>query len=429
MTQHTPINAGDITQYMNGLAQDLHGRKSEIRLASHEARNDALMKMATALEAHQDTVLAANKIDYAAAEQKGLSGAMLDRLTLTPARIMAIAESLRSIASLPDPVGTVDKSWQQPNGLEFSQVRTPIGLIGIIYESRPNVTADAAGLCIKSGNAFILRGGSESYNSSNAIFDALKIGASQSALKQLPGHIVQTTDRNAVGQLLSGLDGRVDLIIPRGGKSLVARVQQDARVPVLSHLDGLCHTYIHSKADLVKAKALVLNAKMRRTGICGATETVLVDAAIAKDALAEIIPALQDKGCECRVDKAVQAFGFTGTISASDTDFHTEHLAPIVNIAVVADIDAAIAHIDHYGSAHTDCIVTEDESAAQRFLSRVDSAIVMHNTSTQFADGGEFGFGAEIGIATGRLHARGPVGAQHLTTYKYQVIGSGQVRP
>jgi glutamate-5-semialdehyde dehydrogenase len=349
-------------------------------------------------------------------------------LELNEARIEGIAVGLEEIAALPEPVGSIDETWTQPNGLEFAKVRVPIGVIGMIYESRPNVTADAGALCVKSGNACILRGGSEGINSSRAIHAALIAGLEKAGLLAHAIQLIATTDRSAVGHLLGGLEGCVDLIIPRGGKSLISRVQSDARVPVLAHLEGLCHTYIHAKADLDKAEAIILNAKLRRTGVCGSTETMLIDASIAQTALPRLATALIEKGCELRGDKAGQLIE-PAIKPAADNDYFTEHLAPILNIRIVENINEALNHIAHYGSGHTDSIVTEDIDAAARFLRDVDSAICMHNTSTQFADGGQFGFGAEIGIATGRLHARGPVGAQHLTTYKYQVRGDGQVRP
>ena len=327
-----------------------------------------------------------------------------------------------------DPVGAVDKTWTQPNGLKFAKVRVPIGVIGMIYESRPNVTADAGALCLKSGNACILRGGSESARSNRAIHTALMAGLEEAGLPQTAIQLIQTTDRAAVGLLLQGLGECVDLIIPRGGKSLIARVQKDARVPVLAHLEGLCHSYVDGRADIAKALEVVENAKLRRTGVCGSTETLLVDVAIAADFLPQIHVRLTARDCELRGD--ARACAITPDITpATDEDFRTEHLAAILNVAIVGGVEGALAHIAEYSSGHTDAIITEDAQAAQRFLNDVDSAIVVHNASTQYADGGEFGFGAEIGIATGRLHARGPVGAEHLTTYKYQIRGDGQTRP
>ena len=418
----------DLTAYMAALGTQARAAAAALRLATSEQKIRALKRMADEIRRAQADILAANAMDMTKAETKGISGSFLDRLKLDADRVESIATGLEEIAALPEPVGSVDETWTQPNGLKFSKVRVPIGVIGMIYESRPNVTADAGALCVKSGNACILRGGSEGANSSRAIHQALLKGLESTGL---PAHAIQliaTTDRAAVGHLLGGLDGNVDLIIPRGGKSLIARVQSDARVPVLAHLEGLCHTYIHSGADLDKAEAIILNAKLRRTGVCGSTETMLIDSEIAPLALPRLASALTGKGCELRGDKASQLLHST-IKPAADNDYFTEHLAPILNIRIVKDINEALTHIAHYGSGHTDSIVTEEKSAAARFLRDVDSAICMHNTSTQFADGGQFGFGAEIGIATGRLHARGPVGAQHLTTYKYTVEGNGQVRP
>jgi len=418
----------DLSGYMASLGQNAREATKALRLASGETKSAALKAMATEIEAEQDTILAANALDLKGGIKKGLSAAMMDRLKLDKDRIAGIASGLRAIAALPETVGTLDEAWTQPNGLKFSKVRVPIGVIGMIYESRPNVTADAGGLCVKSGNACILRGGSESAHSSAAIHKALERGLESAGLPKTAIQMIATTDRAAVGHLLGGLDGHVDLIIPRGGKSLISRVQSDARVPVLAHLEGLCHTYVHAGADLEKAKVIILNAKLRRTGVCGSTETVLLDTAIADSFLPELAKILNGESCEIRADESLT--GLSPLVGlATDDDYFTEHLAAILNIKRVVNIEAAIAHIGHYGSGHTDAIITEDAEAAAQFLSEVDSAIVMHNASTQFADGGEFGFGAEIGIATGRLHARGPVGAQHLTTYKYTVEGNGQVRP
>ena len=418
----------DLAEYMAVLGEQARAAAAELRLAASEQKKQALHYMATAIREAKEDILAANAIDMGKAEIKGISGSFLDRLKLDAGRIDGIAVGLEDIAALPEPVGSVDEIWTQPNGLTFSKVRVPIGVIGMIYESRPNVTADAGALCVKSGNACILRGGSEGINSSRAIHQTLIYGLEKAGLSSNAIQLIATTDRTAVGHLLGGLNSSVDLIIPRGGKSLIARVQSDARVPVLAHLEGLCHTYIHAGADLDKAEAIILNAKLRRTGVCGSTETMLIDAQIAQTALPRLAKALAEKGCELRGDKASQLL-HSAIKPAADNDYFTEHLAPILNIRIVENIDAALTHIAHYGSGHTDSIVTEDKTAATRFLRDVDSAICMHNTSTQFADGGQFGFGAEIGIATGRLHARGPVGAQHLTTYKYQVEGDGHVRP
>ena len=362
-----------------------------------------------------------------AAAKKGLSVSLLDRLKLDADRVEGIAAGLEAIAALPDPIGAVETEWTQPNGLHFSKVRVPLGVIGMIYESRPNVTADAGGLCVKSGNACVLRGGSESVRSNKAIHAALQLGLSEAGLPETAINLVQTTDRAAVGHMLDGLNATIDLIIPRGGKGLVSRVQKEARVPVLSHEDGLNHSYVHKGAQIDLAVTVVENAKLRRTSVCGSTETVLVDEDIAATFLPALEKAIGGK-CELRADARASAYLETANL-ASDEDFATEYLAPILNISIVDNIDAALAHISKYGSGHTDAILTDDADAAQIFLDRVDSAIVLQNASTQYADGGEFGFGAEIGIATGRIHARGPVGAQHLTSYKYQVRGTGQVRP
>ncbi len=376
----------------------------------------------------QAGILAANAKDMAAARQKGLSAAMLDRLQLNAERVAAMADGLLAIDALNDPVGEVIADWQRPNGLRIQRVRVPLGVIGIIYESRPNVTADAGGLCLKSGNAVILRGGSESFHSSRAIHACLVAGLESAGLPADAVQMIPTTSRDAVGALLSGLDGNVDVIVPRGGKNLIARVQADARVPVIGHLEGLCHVYVHKSANIQMARDVVLNAKMRRTGICGAAETLLLD----RDALAAHFPAIADAlieaGCELRGDAAVCAAD-ARVRPASDADWTTEYLDAILSVAAVDDIDAAIAHIERYGSGHTEAIIAEDAAAVERFFSDLDSAILLHNASTQFADGGEFGMGAEIGIATGRIHARGPVGAEQLTSYKYVVRGSGQTRP
>ena len=400
---------------------------AQLRIATEETRNAGLMAMATHVRAAQDEIFKANDEDMQAAAEKGLSAPLLDRLKLDADRIEGIALGLEAIAALPDPIGAVETEWTQPNGLHFSKVRVPLGVIGMIYESRPNVTADAGGLCVKSGNACILRGGSESVRSNRAIHSALQSGLRMAGLPEAAINLVQTTDRAAVGFMLDGLNAAIDLIIPRGGKGLVSRVQKEARIPVLAHEDGLNHSYVHKSAQIDLAVQVIENAKLRRTSVCGSTETVLVDAEIS----AVFLPALEHaigEHCELRAD--VRAMPYLKTaIAASETDFNTEHLAPILNIAVVDNIDSALSHIEKHGSGHTDAILAEDPKAAQIFLDRVDSAIVLHNASTQYADGGEFGFGAEIGIATGRIHARGPVGAQHLTSYKYQVRGTGQVRP
>lgn len=403
------------------------GRVAQRELArlSDAQKAAALHSAADALRAAADTVLAANAQDLAAGEANGLSPAMLDRLRLDPARLAGIAAAVDQVADLPDPVGQVIDSTVRPNGLSLSRVRVPIGLIGIIYESRPNVTADAAALCLRSGNAVLLRGGSEAVHSNRAILTALQQGLAAAGVPADAVQLVPTQDRAAVGAMLTAA-GLIDMIVPRGGKSLVARVQADARVPVLAHLDGICHTYLHQSADPVMARAVVLNAKMRRTGICGATETVLLDAAFP--GAQDVVCALLDAGCEVRGDARAVALD-PRVVPATTEDWDTEYLDAVVSVAVVDGLDAALAHIAAHSSAHTDAIVTSDDAAAERFLNEVDSAIVMVNASTQFADGGEFGLGAEIGIATGRLHARGPVALEGLTTYKWQVRGTGQVRP
>ncbi len=396
--------------------------------AATEAKNAALGAMAAAIHARTGEILDANAKDVENAGKAGRTDAFIDRLALDGDRVEAIAAGLEAIAGLPDPVGSVMAEWERPNGLRISRVRVPIGVIGIIYESRPNVTADAGALCMKSGNAAILRGGSDSFHSSGILVDCLRKGLEEAGLPADAIQMVPTTDRAAVGEMLRGLDGNIDLIVPRGGKSLVARVQEEARVPVFAHLEGICHTYIDRDADPEKAVSVTLNAKMRRPGICGATETALVDAAGAERLLAPVVKALLDAGCEVRGDAATQAVD-PRVKPASEEDWDTEYLAPVISVKTVDGVEEAIAHIARHGSHHTDAIITENDETAERFLREVDSAIVMRNASTQFADGGEFGFGAEIGIATGRMHARGPVGLEQLTTFKYQVRGDGQTRP
>lgn len=429
MTIQLPLAAHDagLAGIMMAMGVSARAASHEVMKAGPDKRTAALKAMAARIRAAAPALLEANKEDMAAANAKGISGAMLDRLELTPSRIEAMAQGVEDVANLPDPVGAVLATWTRPNGLEMSRVRGPIGVIGIIYESRPNVTADAGALCLRAANAVILRGGSESLKSSRAIADCMRAGLADVGLPSDAIQLVQTADRAAVGHILSGLGGKLDVVVPRGGKSLVARVQEEARVPVIGHLEGLCHTYIHAKADPDKAEAIILNAKLRRVGVCGSTETMLIDATIAPNLLPRLAKALEAKGCELRGDERARAI--YPMAAASEEDWTTEYLAPILSIAVVENVDGAMAHIARYGSQHTDSIVTEDKSAAERFLAEVDSAIVVHNTSTQFADGGEFGFGGEIGIATGRLHARGPVGAEQLTIFKYVVRGTGQTRP
>jgi glutamate-5-semialdehyde dehydrogenase len=403
------------------------GRQAQLQLArlSSAQRAEGLRAAAQAIRAQAAEILAANAQDMAAGAARGLSGAMLDRLKLDPERLSGIADAVAAIADLPDPVGQEIDRTSRPNGLILSRVRVPIGLIGIIYESRPNVTADAAALCLRSGNAVLLRGGSEAVHSNRAIHAALVSGLDEAGIPAEAVQLMPTQDRAAVGAMLTAA-GLIDMIVPRGGKSLVARVQADARVPVLAHLDGINHTYIHAAADPAKAKAIALNAKLRRTGVCGAMETLLIDALYPESA--GLVAALIDAGCELRGDSRACALDHR-IAPASDADWDTEYLEAILSVAVVDGPEAAMGHIARHGSHHTDAIVTEDQAVAERFLDEVDSAIVMHNASSQFADGGEFGLGAEIGIATGRLHARGPVALEGLTTYKWLVRGTGQVRP
>ena len=399
-----------------------------LRLADAATRTRAIAAMAAAVRAASGEILAANARDVAAAKQAGLAPAMVDRLLLDAARVEAMARGLETVAAIPDPLGVETERWDRPNGLDIARVRTPIGVIAIIYESRPNVTADAAALCIRSGNAVILRGGSECLASNLAIHAAVVSGLAAAGLPDACVQAVRTTDRAAVGLILGGLDGAIDLIVPRGGKSLVARVRAEARAPVLGHLEGINHVFLHASADLAKASAIAVNAKLRRVSVCGAAETLLVDSADAQRLLPPVAKALTDAGCELRGDARARSL-VPGMAEATEDDWSTEYLAPILSVAVVDGVDGAAAHIAAYGSAHTDAIVAEDLVAAERFATLVDSAIVLINASTQYADGAEFGFGAEIGIATDRLHARGPVGAEQLTTYKYVVRGTGQTRP
>jgi len=417
----------------DGLKAELRERGTQARAAARilrqtsvEKRNAALYAAADALHGFTVNILEANEQDLENAST--LTAAMRDRLKLDVSHIDAMATGIEAIAALPDPVGRELARWQRPNGLDIARISTPIGVIGIVYESRPNVTADAGALCLKSGNAVILRGGSESLRSSMAIHAALEAGLQEAGLPKAAIQLIRTPDRAVVGEMLKGLDGAIDLIIPRGGKSLVARVQEEARVPVLAHLEGICHVYIHAKADLAKARAIVVNAKMRRTGVCGAVETILIDRAILKSHGAAILEDLAKAGCEIRGDDAVCA-AFPSARTATEEDWRTEYLDAIVSVRVVDGVDDAIRHIETYGSQHTEAIVTEDAQAAEHFLRALDSAIVLWNASTQFADGGEFGMGAEIGIGTGKLHARGPVGVEQLTTFRYVVRGTGQIRP
>jgi glutamate-5-semialdehyde dehydrogenase len=399
----------------------------QLAQASTATKNFALQAAADALRANAPQILAANEGDMRAATERGLSSAMLDRLKLDAARVADIATGIEAIIQLPDPIGTLLAEWTRPNGMLIQRVRVPLGVIGIIYESRPNVTADAGALCLKSGNAVILRGGTESHASSKAIHACLVAGLKAAGLPEAAIQLVPTTDRAAVGYLLSDMTDYIDVIVPRGGKSLIARVQQDARVPVIGHLEGNCHVYVDQDADVNMARDIVKNAKLRRTGICGSAETVLFDSACAKTHIAPVIKALLDAKCEVRGDQSVQNLD-QRVVPAKEDDWYTEYLDAIIAAKVVDGVEGAIAHIAKYGSAHTESIVTNNAATAERFLNGVDSAIVLHNASTQFADGGEFGMGAEIGISTDKFHARGPVGVEQLTSYKYLVRGTGQVR-
>jgi glutamate-5-semialdehyde dehydrogenase len=412
---------------MINMGQKAKSASEVLALATKDTKNAALMASATFIRQQKEIILAANKDDMDAAKKRDLSEAMLDRLFLDETRIEAMANSIEDIAKLPDPIGDILEVKERPNGLKISRIRVPIGVIGIIYESRPNVTADAGMLCLKSGNASILRCGSESAHSSHAIHSCLTQGLVQAGLPETAIQLIPTQDRQAVGELLS-LSDYVDIIVPRGGKSLIARVQLDSRVPVMAHLDGICHVYIDAHAQLDKAIDITVNAKMRRTGVCGSAETLLIDRAITKSHLPFILKALLKEGCEIRGDKEIMEID-PSIIEASELDWKTEYLDAIISVKVVDGVDGAINHIAKYGSQHTESIITENRKNAEKFLTCVDSAIVMHNASTQFADGGEFGFGAEIGISTDKFHARGPVGADQLTSYKYVVRGNGQTRP
>jgi len=427
MSTPDPVSDRDLHGAMTRLGEGARRAAGELALATTGAKNDALRAAAASLRAETAALLAANAKDVEAAKADGISHAMLDRLSLDEARTESMAATLEDIAALADPVGEVMAEWTRPNGLRIARVRVPLGVVGIIYESRPNVTADAGGLCLKSGNAAILRGGSESFHSSRAIMQCLQHGLRLAALPGAAIQLVPTRDRAAVGEMLTMTES-IDVIVPRGGKSLIERVQNESRIPVIAHLEGNCHVYVDGDADADMALAVVFNAKMRRTGICGAAESLLVDRPVAGTILPRIIDKLDAAGCEIRGDAATQALD-SRVRAASAADWESEYLDAIIAVKQVDGVDSAIDHINRFGSHHTDAIVTRNEATAERFLARVDSAIVLHNASTQFADGGEFGMGAEIGISTGRLHARGPVGVEQLTTYKYMVHGSGQVRP
>jgi glutamate-5-semialdehyde dehydrogenase len=420
--------SSDIAAVMRDMGVRARRAARVLALAPTERKDAALAAMARALRARSAEIVAANAEDIAEAKAGGTTPAFLDRLALGPKGVEAMAAGLEVVRDLPDPVGAVMDSWTRPNGMTIERVRVPLGVIGVIYESRPNVTADAGALCLKAGNAAILRGGSDSFRSARAIHALLAQGLRDAGLPEDAIQLVPTRDRAAVGEMLRGLDGAIDVIVPRGGKGLVARVQAEARVPVFAHLEGVCHVYVDKAADLDMAKQIVLNAKMRRTGVCGAAETLLIDRAVAATHLKPLVAMLLDAGCEVRGDAAVQAAD-TRAKPASEEDWPAEYLDAVIAAKVVDGLDAAIAHIERYGSHHTDAVVTDDMAAAEKFLAEVDSAIVLHNASTQFADGGEFGFGAEIGISTGRMHARGPVGVEQLTTFKYRIRGSGQTRP
>ena len=419
--------AGELVREMLRIGEAAKRATASLAGADADAKNTALRAAAAAIRDDRDVILAENAKDLDAAERDGMAPAFVDRLRLTDERVEAMAAGLDDVAELPDPVGTVLAEWERPNGLKIARVRVPIGVVGVIYESRPNVTADAAGLCLKAGNAAILRGGSDSFHSARAIGNCIQRGLMAADLPAAAVQLVPTTDRAAVGVML-GLSDLIDVIVPRGGKSLIARVSAESRIPVFAHLEGICHVYLHGAADAAKAETITVNAKMRRTGICGAAETLLVDRSAADRLLPPIIDRLSAAGCELRGDAATRALD-ARIGPASDEDWVTEYLDAILSIRQVDGLDEAIGHIEQFGSHHTDSIVTEDAEAAEAFLRRVDSGIVMVNASTQFADGGEFGMGAEIGISTGKLHARGPVGAEQLTSYKYWVRGDGQVRP
>jgi glutamate-5-semialdehyde dehydrogenase len=412
---------------MRALGSAARAAAKVLSFAPDELKNAVLAHAAAALRASENKILAANELDLRLAASKQMSAAQLERLRLDGARIEAIAAGLEAVAALPDPIGVTLKKWKRPNGMRIRRVSVPLGVIGMIYESRPNVTADAGALCLKSGNAVILRSGSESQKSSAAIHECLEVGLTQAGLPAAAIQLVPTSDRSAVGHMLADMTEYIDVIVPRGGRQLIERVQREARVPVIGHLEGVCHVYVDRSSDLEMAKSIVLNSKMRRTGICGAAETLLIDAGAVQTHLAPLLEALLEAGCEVRGDSTC-VLADSRVKQATEQDWYTEYLDAIISVRVVGSLDAAIAHIGRFGSQHTDCIVSEDPAAAERFLTRVDSAIVLHNASTQFADGGEFGMGAEIGISTAKFHARGPVGVEQLTSYKYIVSGKGQIR-
>jgi glutamate-5-semialdehyde dehydrogenase len=417
-----------VAELMAEIGRNARVAAQSLATASSDKKTAALAAMADAVDRREADILEANDLDMENGKNAGMSPALLDRLKLDHGRVAGISESIRAIAGLKDPVGDVIAEWDRPNGLHIERVRTPLGVIGVIYESRPNVTADAGALCLKSGNAVILRGGSDSAHSSKAIHEALLEGLAAACLPEDAIQLVPTIDRAAVGEMLKGLAGNLDVIIPRGGKSLVARVQSEARVPVFAHLEGLCHLYIDASADLAMARKIVVNAKMRRTGVCGSAETLLVDRLVAPTHLVLLLEDLQTAGCEVRGDNDVREL-FGNAKAASEEDWSTEYLEAIISVKLVDGVDGAINHINNYSSHHTEAVVAEDVRVVERFFNEIDSAILLHNASTQFADGGEFGMGAEIGIATGKMHARGPVGVEQLTSFKYRVRGNGQTRP
>ena len=424
----TVAQSPDIDALMNDIGRKARAASRPLGFASTESKNRALNAMADAILARKDHILAENAKDLKDVEGTDILASFVDRLTLNEKRVAEMAEGIRAIAALQDPVGEVIAAWDRPNGLKIERVRTPLGVIGVIFESRPNVTADAGALCLKAGNAVILRCGSDSRRSSQAILECLVEGLKAADLPEHAIQLVPVTDRAAVGAMLRGLEGTIDVIVPRGGKSLVGRVQNEARVPVFAHLEGLCHVYIDASADLDMAKAIVVNAKMRRTGICGSAETLLVDAKAAETHLKPLLDGLTEAGCEIRGSAEVLRL-VPGLKAATEEDWSTEYLAAIISVAIVDGISGAIAHIGQYSSNHTEAVIAEDPAVVERFFTEIDSAILLHNASTQFADGGEFGMGAEIGIATGKMHARGPVGVEQLTSFKYRVRGTGQIRP
>ena len=426
LTTNQNANA-DLEALMLDMGKRARAAAHPLMLATPERKFAALTGMADSIMRNTDIILSANAIDMANGEEAGLTPAILDRLRLDENRVRSMADGIRAIAGLNDPVGEIIAAWERPNGLKIERVRTPLGVIGVIYESRPNVTADAGALCLKAGNPVILRGGSDSVNSSSAIHAYLVEGLKSAGLPEDCIQRVPVTDRAAVGEMLKGLGGNLDVIVPRGGKSLVERVQRDARVPVFAHLEGICHIYVDASADLDMARNIVVNAKMRRTGVCGSAETLLIDKAIAATHLVPILTDLAAKGCEIRGSDEVVA-AFKNAVPASEQDWSTEYLDAIISVKLVEGISGAIDHINRYSSHHTEAVITETPSVAEQFFNEIDSAILLHNASTQFADGGEFGMGAEIGIATGKMHARGPVGVEQLTSFKYRVHGTGQTR-